>query len=145
MKPHSINILLVEDDPAHAEIVRRSFEGFRVANRLIQVGDGQAALDYLQQQGSREDADQSQPKLILLALRLAGIDGLEVLRAIKSRPGLREIPVVVLATSANAEDIAQAYDLGANSYLIKPVGFEDFCEMMSTLRDYWLVWNHYPF
>lgn len=144
MKPHSINILLVEDDPTHAEIVRRSFEGFRVANRLIQVGDGQAALDYLQQQGSREDADQPLPNLILLDLHIPKIDGLEVLRILKSSPELREIPVVVLATSANTEDIAKAYDLGANSYLVKPADFVDFCERMSTLRDYWLAWNHYP-
>ena len=144
MKGHQVTILMVEDDPAHAEIIRRNFEGFRIANRLTHVVDGRAALDYLQQQGSREAADRSLPNLILLDLRLPRIDGLEVLRILKSTPELRDIPVVVLTTSANDKDIAQAYDLGANSYLVKPVGFKDFCEMMNTLGYYWLVWNRYP-
>lgn len=144
MKGHQATILMVEDNPAHAEIIRRNFEGFHIANRLTHVADGRAALDYLQQQGSREDADQPLPNLILLDLRLPRIDGLEVLRIIKSSPGLRDIPVVVLTTSSNDKDITQAYDLGANSYLVKPVGFKDFCEMMTTLGYYWLVWNRYP-
>lgn len=145
MKGQQVIILMVEDDPAHAEIVRRNFEGFHIANRLIHVADGRAALDYLQRQGSRDDADQPMPNLILLDLRIPKINGLEVLRILKSSPRLRDIPVVVLTTSGNDKDIAQAYDLGANSYLVKPVGFKDFCEMMTTLGYYWLVWNRYPF
>jgi len=144
MKGRPVDILLVEDDPAHAEIVRRNFESFRIANRLIHVADGRAALDYLQRPDPREDSEGPLPNLILLDLRLPKIDGLEVLRVLKGSPGLREIPVVVLTTSASDKDIAQAYDLGANSYLVKPVGFKPFCEMMTTLGYYWLAWNRYP-
>lgn len=139
MKGQQVAILMVGDDPAHAEIIRRNFEGFHIANRLTHVVDGRAALDYLQAAG------QSLPNLILLDLRLPRIDGLEVLRILKGSPELHDIPVVVLTTSANDKDIAQAYDLGASSYLVKPVGFKDFCEMMTTLGYYWLVWNRYPF
>lgn len=141
-----VNILLIEDDPAHAEIVRRNFEGFRIANRLFHVSDGKAAVDYLEHTGPYADpAASPRPELILLDLRLPKVDGLEVLRSLKGSDTLREIPVVVLTTSANDRDISRAYDLGANSYLVKPVGFKEFCEMMNTLGYYWLAWNRYPF
>ena len=109
MKGEPIVILLVEDDPAHAEIVRRNFEGFRMANRLIHVADGQAALDYLYRREEFRNPDQSpRPGLILLDLRLPKVDGLEVLRTIKSDPDLGRIPVVVLTTSAVEADKVKA-------------------------------------
>lgn len=146
MKGNPVNILLVEDDPAHAEIVKRNFEGFRIANRLFHVNDGRSAIDFLRLEGSYTNAaDHPRPELILLDLRLPKVDGLEVLQIIKGSDDLKEIPVVVLTTSANDKDIAQAYEHGANSYLVKPVGFNEFCEMMNTLGYYWLAWNHYPF
>lgn len=141
MNGRAFTILMVEDDPAHAEIIRRNFAGFRVANRLLHLGDGQQALDYFH---AREDADHPLPNLILLDLRLPRVDGFEVLHTLKDTPGLRDIPVIVLSTSASARDIARAYDLGANSYLVKPVGFREFCGLMNTLGDYWLAWNRYP-
>jgi CheY-like chemotaxis protein len=141
-----VNILLVEDDPAHAEIVRRSFEVFGIANHLTHVGDGKSAVDYLQRTDPyTNDAEYPLPELILLDLRLPRIDGLEVLSFIKGSSGLRKIPVVVLTTSDSSKDIALAYDRGANSYLVKPVGFKDFCEMMDAIGDFWLAWNHCPF
>jgi CheY-like chemotaxis protein len=141
-----IVILLVEDDPAHAEIVRRSFESFRLANRLMHVADGQAALDYLHRSGEYADAATSpRPGLILLDLRLPKVDGLEVLETIKSDGNLSSIPVVILTTSAAETDMVKAYTSHANSYLVKPVDFGQFLILMDTLGYYWLVWNQYPY
>ena len=141
----SIVILLVEDDPAHAEIVRRNFERSRIANQLFHVSDGQAALDYLyRRDGFSAPLDAPRPGLILLDLRLPKIDGLEVLRIIKSDPALNQIPVVILTTSAAESDMVRAYDCHANSYLVKPVDFTQFIELMDILGYYWLILNHKP-
>jgi CheY-like chemotaxis protein len=145
MEGEPIVILMVEDDPAHAEIVRRNFERSRIANLLFHVSDGQEALDYLYRSGAfagREDVPR--PGLILLDLRLPKIDGLEVLRIIKSDPALSLIPVVILTTSAAETDMVRAYDCHANSYLVKPVDFTQFIELMDILGYYWLVLNHKP-
>ena len=139
-------ILLVEDDPAHAEIVRRNFINFRMANRLMHVADGQQALDYLFRRGEFKDADKSpRPNLILLDLRLPKVDGLEVLSTVKTDADLSNIPVVVLTTSAAEMDMAKAYSSHANSYLVKPVDFPQFLKLMDALGYYWLVWNQFPF
>jgi CheY-like chemotaxis protein len=146
MKGEAIEILLVEDDPAHAEIVLRNFAGFRLANRLTHVADGQAALDYLFRRGIYGSPDRSpRPNLILLDLRLPRVDGLEVLKTIKADPGLCRIPVVILTTSAAETDMVKAYDNHANSYLVKPVEFDKFVALMENLGYYWLAWNEYPF
>jgi CheY-like chemotaxis protein len=140
-----IVILLVEDDPAHAEIVLRNLEGFRIANRVMHVDDGQKALDYLQRQGEfRDPARAPRPGLILLDLRLPKVDGLEVLETIKGNPDINQIPVVILTTSSAETDIVQAYQNNANSYLVKPVLLTDFVEMLKALGYYWLVWNEFP-
>ena len=139
-------ILLVEDDPAHAEIVRRNFVNFRMANRLLHVADGQQALDYLFRRAVFQDPNQSpRPNLILLDLRLPKVDGLEVLKTIKADADLARIPVVVLTTSAAEVDMAKAYGNHANSYLVKPVDFPQFLKLMDALGYYWLVWNQFPF
>jgi CheY-like chemotaxis protein len=146
MKGEPIVILLVEDDPAHAEIVRRNFESFRVANRLMHVRDGQAALDYLYRHGDYSNPERApRPGLILLDLRLPKVDGIEVLRTLKSDAGLSPIPVVVLTTSAAETDLVRAYENHANSYLVKPVEFPQFVQMMEALGYYWLVWNAHPY
>ena len=146
MNGEPITILLVEDDPAHAEIVKRNFEDFRMANRLIHVSDGQMALDYLYRREEFGDpALAPRPGLILLDLRLPRVEGLEVLKIIKTDIDLRRIPVVVLTTSAAESDMVKAYDSHANSYLVKPVGLPQFVDMMKTLGYYWLVWNENPF
>lgn len=146
MKGMPVVILLVEDEPAHAEIVRRNFETSRVANRLMHVEDGQAALDYLHRKEAFSDPIVSpRPGLILLDLRLPKVDGLEVLRAIRSEPDFASIPVVVLTTSAAETDLVKAYDLHANSYLVKPVDFPQFVTLLETLGYYWLAWNERPY
>jgi len=146
MKGEPLLILLVEDDLAHAEIIRRNFAGFRLANRLIHVADGQAALDYLYRQGEFTDpASSPRPGLVLLDLRLPKVDGLEVLAKVKADPDLGRIPIVVLTTSAAESDMIKAYGSHANSYLVKPVDFPQFVALMESLGYYWLAWNEYPY
>jgi CheY-like chemotaxis protein len=146
MQGEPIVILLVEDDPGHAEIVRRNFDKALIANRLMHVEDGQAALDYLYQcNGFSDSVKAPPPGIILLDLRLPKVDGLEVLKTIKSDPVLSHIPVVILTTSAAEKDIAKAYEFHANSYLVKPVDFAQFTNMMETLGYYWLAWNKKPY
>jgi CheY-like chemotaxis protein len=139
-------ILLVEDDPAHAEIVRRNFENFRIANRLIHLADGQAALDYLFRLGKYCLPESSPlPGLILLDLRLPKIDGLEVLAAIKNDSALNRIPVVIMTTSDAETDMLKAYQQHVNSYVVKPVDFSQFTKLLEALGYYWLVWNQRPY
>jgi CheY-like chemotaxis protein len=145
MKGKAITILLVEDDPAHAEIVRRNLGSFRVANRIIHVEDGQAALDYLFHQGAYADSKASpRPNLILLDLRLPKVDGLEVLRRVKEDEELKRLPTVVLTTSGAEADLVNAYTHGVGSYLVKPVDFEKFSKLMEIFGFYWLAWNRFP-
>jgi CheY-like chemotaxis protein len=143
--PKPFVILLVEDDLAHAEIVKRNFEKFRIANRMISVPDGQDALDYLYQRAAFSDPGTSpRPGLILLDLRLPRVDGLQVLKIIKEDPTLLQIPVVILTTSSSETDMSKAYEYHANSYLVKPVDFSQFSELLVLFGAYWLAWNRYP-
>ena len=138
-------ILLVEDNPDHAELIRRSLDEHRVANKLYHVLDGEAALSYLFRRGDFSDPKKSpSPTVILLDLRLPKVDGLEVLKEIKTSEEHHKIPVVILTTSTAERDVAQAYNYDANSYLVKPVDFSKFTRMMDDLGFYWLGWNHYP-
>lgn len=140
-----LRILLVEDNPAHAQLVIRSFEDHRVASEILHLSDGEAALDYLLRRGPYGEAPVGrQPHMILLDLRLPRVDGLEVLRQVKSAPALRDIPVVVLTTSAAESDVARAYEYHANSYVVKPLDFGKFTDLMDELGLYWLGWNHAP-
>ncbi|HVP13242.1 MAG TPA: response regulator [Phycisphaerae bacterium] len=140
-----INILLVEDEKAHAEIVRRNLESCRIANHIIHVEDGQAALDYLYDHGTNKNTgEKPRPHLILLDLRLPKVDGMEVLRRIKADGALRSLPVVILTSSQRESDLSGAYANCANSYLVKPVDFEKFSTLLETFGFYWLAWNRYP-
>lgn len=145
MKGEVLNILLVEDDPDHAELVIRCFQDHRVANRISHVSQGTDALDYLFRKGAYADPRTSpRPHVVLLDLNLPRIDGLEVLRRIRASPSIATLPVVILTTSRAEQDVARAYGQHANSYLVKPVDFENFTRMMEDLGFYWLAWNHYP-
>ncbi len=145
IKVNPITILLVENDPANAEIVRRNLADFRVANRIYHVEDGQAAMDYLLRAGGYSDPESSpRPTIILLDLRLPKVDGLEVLRRIKASDDLRSIPTVVLTTSSSEMDMVAAYSNGAGSYLVKPVDFDKFTKLMDAFGFYWLAWNQFP-
>lgn len=137
-------VLLVEDDPGHAELTKRNLGQIRVPIDIVHACDGQEALDYLCHQGKYADVSANpRPHLILLDLRLPRVDGLEVLRQIKEDDELRQIPVVILTTSYSAADVKQAYLNQVSSYLVKPVDFEKFTQLMQNLASYWLVWNRY--
>ena len=145
MKGQMLNILLIEDNPGHVKLIKRSFEDHKVANKIFHVWDGEEALDYLFRRSKYEDPELSPiPQVILLDLRLPKIDGLDVLKEIKNDSCLQRIPVVILTTSEAESDIAKAYDFHANSYLVKPVDFLKFTELMETLGFYWLAWNCNP-
>jgi two-component system response regulator len=141
-----LQILLVEDDDDHAEIVARALAANRVLNEIHRVPDGEAALDYVfRREAYADPALSPRPTVILLDLRLPKTDGLEVLRTIKESKETRSIPVVVLTTSDAERDVTSAYGHHANSYLVKPVDFGKFTEMMHALGFYWLAWNREPF
>jgi two-component system response regulator len=138
-------VLLVEDNLDHAELVIRNLSQHHVANRIIHIQDGQTALDYLFRRNEYTDSTNSpRPHLILLDLRLPRVDGLDVLKIVKDSEDLHKIPVVILTSSEGERDIARAYARCANSYLVKPVGFEKFHQLMQDLGFYWLGWNAQP-
>lgn len=145
MNGRPLDILLVEDNAAHAELVIRNFENHRVANVVHHVTDGEAALDYLFRRGPYADlASYKQVNLVLLDLRLPKVDGLEVLRQIKESEQLKRMPVVILTTSEAERDVAGAYEHHANSYVTKPMDYAKFSQLMDELGYYWLAWNHSP-
>lgn len=138
-------ILLVEDDDAHAALVMRVLEEAEVENKSYLVSDGEEALDYLFHRGKYAAKKNSpRPDLVILDLRLPKLDGHDVLAAIKQSDELKVIPVVVLTTSNNEKDITLAYRKYANSYLVKPLGFSEFSEMIRVLSSYWLLHNRHP-
>lgn len=138
----ALRVLLVEDDPDHAELVRRGLEECRAGLDLVHLEDGEAALAYLRDRDAPGSPER--PHLILLDLRLPRVDGLEVLREIKSSPDLSDIPCVVLTTSRAEGDMVKAYRLHANSYLVKPGSYESFAALMSEIDRYWLRQNSRP-
>ncbi len=140
-----IFVMLVEDNLDHAELVMRTLEDHRIANKIRHFTDGQTALDYLMRRGEFSDpATTPRPHVILLDLRLPRVDGLEVLQTIKEDENLKAIPVVILTTSEAEKDVARAYYNHANSYLVKPLGYEEFRKLMEDLGFYWLGWNTHP-
>lgn len=137
-----IEILLVEDNPDHAELTRRSLESGNVANRVSWVKDGQEALDYLFKRGAY--ANVHRPGLILLDINLPKVNGVEVLKKIKETEDLRVVPVVMLTTSDRDEEALKCYNFGANSFITKPVKFVEFSEKVKSLKLYWLLVNRPP-
>jgi CheY-like chemotaxis protein len=140
-----VEILLVEDSPTDAELTIRALRASNLANRLFWVKDGAEALDFIFAKGAYADRRVGGvPKVILLDLRLPKIDGMEVLRQLKSDERTRPIPVVVLTSSKEDRDIAESYRLGVNSYIPKPVEFDTFARTVTSLGFYWLLTNRPP-
>ncbi|HGX92117.1 MAG TPA: response regulator [Candidatus Tenderia sp.] len=138
-------LLLVEDNPDDEALTVRALKRHHIANQLIVVRDGEEALDFIFARGAFADRDASVlPQVILLDLKLPKIDGLEVLRQIRANELTRNVPVVVLTSSNEEQDIVNSYDLGANSYVRKPVDFEQFIEAARQLGMFWLVLNETP-
>ncbi|MEW6009701.1 MAG: response regulator [Euryarchaeota archaeon] len=140
-----VEILLVEDNPTDAELTMRALKRKNLANQVAWVKDGAEALDFIFAQGDychRNPEDL--PKLILLDLRMPKVDGLEVLQKIKAQENTRKIPVVVLTSSQEDRDIVESYELGVNSYVSKPVEFDEFIDAVSTLGLYWMLINNPP-
>jgi two-component system response regulator len=135
-------ILLVEDNPSDVGLTQRALAKSHVANELVVAEDGQEALDYLFGAGAHAGREVTElPALVLLDLKLPRVDGLEVLRQIRADDRTRRLPVVILTTSREEQDVAQSYDLGANSYIRKPVDFTQFAQAVEHLGLYWLVLN----
>lgn len=139
-----VEILLVEDNPTDAELTTRALKKKNLANNLVWVKDGEEALDFIYSRGRYKDRVNGTPKLILLDLKLPKIDGIEVLRNLKSDARTRTVPVVVLTSSHEERDIVESYQLGVNSYIVKPVDFDKFLEMVSQVGLYWSLMNKVP-
>jgi len=138
-------ILLVEDNPSDADLTKRALSRGRISNELVIAEDGQEALDYLRGEGAYAGrAVAETPSVILLDLKLPRVDGLEVLRQLRANERTRRLPVVILTSSQEQQDILAGYDLGANSYVRKPVDFTRFAEAVRTLGLYWLLLNEPP-
>jgi len=141
----SVEILLVEDSQSDAKLTLRSLFKSGLVNRIEHVKDGQAALDYLFCVGRYADRNPAfSPKMVLLDIKLPKVDGLQVLERIRSDPRTTNLPVVILTSSNQERDIARGYALRANSYIVKPVNFEQFVESIREIGMYWLVLNRMP-
>jgi CheY-like chemotaxis protein len=140
-----VEILLVEDNPTDAELTIRALKKSNLANLLVWVKDGEEALDFIFATGAYSERQVTNgPKVILLDLRLPKVDGMEVLRRIKNDERTRSIPVVVLTSSNEDRDVAESYQFGVNSYISKPVEFDEFAKVVAELGLYWLLVNHPP-
>ncbi len=139
---NQLEILLVEDNPQDAELVIRALNQCMPANHLAHVSDGQQALDFLFDPATEEA--RKPPKVVLLDLKMPKVGGLEVLREIRANERTRLLPVVILTSSREDCDVAEAYRLGVNSFIVKPVDFENFLEVVSNMGSYWIDLNEAP-
>lgn len=145
MTENQVEILLVEDNPNDVELTLHAFKSNHVSNFIHVVRDGAEALEYIFCEGQYEDRKiENSPKLILLDLKLPKVDGLQVLRKIRSDDRTKTIPVVILTSSDEERDVIESYKLGVNSYIRKPVDFEKFSEVVKDLKYYWLLLNIGP-
>jgi two-component system response regulator len=144
-EPEAVEILLVEDNPNDVELTLHALRASHLANDIKVVRDGEEALDFIMCRGSFSERDiNSGPRVILLDLKLPKVDGIEVLRQTKADPRTRMIPIVILTSSTEDKDIVESYQLGVNSYMQKPVDFQQFTEAVHQLGLYWLVYNRPP-
>jgi DNA-binding response OmpR family regulator len=137
-------ILMVEDDPKDVELTLTALEDYNLANEVIVTRDGEQALDYLYLRGDYQARSSGNPAVMLLDLKLPKVDGLEVLRQIRSEEALRMIPVVVLTSSKEEKDMVASYQLGVNAYVVKPVDFHEFVNAIKELGVFWAVINEPP-
>lgn len=137
-------ILLVEDSPNDVELILTALSENRLANEVVVVRDGEEALDYLYRKGVFKLRMEGNPVVVLLDLKLPKVDGLEVLAQIKSDPELRAVPVVVLTSSREEQDLINSYNLGTNAYVVKPVDFHEFVDSIKQLGLFWAVVNQPP-
>ena len=137
-------ILLVEDSPRDAEMILDALDAHQLANAVVHVRDGADALDYLYRRGQFASRSDGQPALILLDLKLPKVDGLEVLRQIKGDATLKMIPVVMMTSSREEQDLLNSYQLGVNAYVVKPLKFHDFVEAVKQVGMFWAVINELP-
>ncbi len=145
MDRNEVEILFIEDNPHEAELTIRSLKKHNLANRLMHIDDGERALDFIFSRGEYEgNAGMQNPKLILLDLKLPKVDGLEILRQVKSNEHTKLIPVVVLTSSKEERDIVESYKLGANSYIVKPVNFDSLAKAVHEVGLYWVILNESP-
>lgn len=145
MNDNIIELLLVEDNPTDAELALRALRGKGLRNHFVLARDGQEALDFLFAEGAYADRDINHtPRLVLLDLRLPKVDGLQVLELVKTDERTKHIPVVVLTSSRQEPDIERCYELGANSYIVKPVDFDKLVQCVSEVGLYWLLLNEPP-
>ena len=144
-EPGQIEILLVEDDPADAEMTLRALRRNNLANRVHWVKDGAEALDYMFRSGGYAGRGPNPtPKLILLDIKMPKVDGIEVLRRLKADEATRSVPVVVMTSSNEQQDVIDSYRLGVNSYIVKPVHFDAFLETVAKIGLYWVLTNRAP-
>ena len=139
-----VEILLVEDDPADAEMTLRALRRNNLANKVLWVKDGQEALDYIHGSGAYAGRDPALPRLVMLDLKMPKVGGIEVLRALKAHEPTRSVPVVVMTSSSEEQDVVASYQLGVNSYIVKPVQFETFLETVAKIGLYWVLTNRLP-
>jgi len=139
-----LEVLLIEDNPHDAELAIRALKELNLADHLIHLIDGQEALDFLFGTGAYEGRDVNQlPKVILLDLKLPKVNGIEVLRELRANEHMKCIPVVILTSSREERDISEAYHLGANSYVVKPMNFQSYLDVIGNMGSYWLKINLY--
>ena len=140
-----LEVLLIEDNPQDTELAIRALKELNLADHLIHLTDGQAGIDFLFGIGAYEGRDVSQqPKVILLDLKLPKLSGIEVLRELRADERMKYIPVVVLTSSREERDISEVYRLGANSYVVKPMNFQSYLDVIGNMGKYWLKINLYP-
>lgn len=140
-----VEILYAEDSPTDAEVTMRALRKANLGNQIVWVKDGAEALDFLHARGAYADRGVSRPRLVLLDLKMPKIDGIEVLRQVRADEVLRVLPVVMLTSSAEENDIVRSYNLGANSYIVKPVDFHKLSDQISRLGYYWVAMNRPPY
>jgi two-component system response regulator len=140
----TVEMLLVEDSDADAELILRALRKGNIVNRVVRVRDGVEALEFVFREGAFKDRPGEQLRLILLDLKMPRLSGLDVLRRLKADATAKHIPVVVLTSSAEEQDVAESYKLGVNSYLVKPVAFADFTDVITHMGLYWAVMNRVP-